>query len=163
MLVKSLFIGVFATLAIDLWALVLKFSLGIQKTDWAMVGRWFGHIRRGTFIHENIARAVPVTGERAIGWIAHYAIGGFYAWAYLFIVVVFLAGRPTLVSAIAFGLVTLVAPWFVLQPGMGLGIFARRAPNPLIPRLTSFFAHTIFGASMYVGWRLAEHFVPAGL
>ncbi len=162
MLVNSLFMGIVATIVIDLWALALKFGFGIQKTDWGMVGRWFGHIYMSrVVVHQSIADAASVTGERGIGWIAHYAIGVFYAWAYLYIVQVFLAGRPTLVSAIAFGLVTLVAPWFILQPGMGLGIFARRAPNPWIPRLTSLFAHSIFGASLYLGWRLAGHLLPA--
>ena len=162
MLVHALFIGVVATIAIDLWALVLQFGFGIRKTDWGMVGRWFGHIYMSrVVVHESIAEAAPVTRERAVGWIAHYVIGVFYAWAYLYIVQILLSARPTLVSAIAFGLVTLVAPWFVMQPGMGLGIFACRAPNPLIPRLTSLFAHTIFGASLYLGWRLAELLLPA--
>ncbi len=51
----------------------------------------------------------------------------------------------------------------MLVNSLFIGIFARRAPNPLVPRLTSLFAHTIFGSSMHVGWQLAEHFVPSGL
>ncbi len=161
MLLHSVFIGVVATVALDLWALVLKFGFGVQKTNWSMIGRWFGRMRHGQFVHENIADATPVSGERAIGWTAHYVIGIFYAWIYLYIVQEVLSQRPTLLSAIVFGLVTLAAPWFVMQPGLGLGVFARRAPKPWIPRVTSLLAHTIFGAFLYIGWRLAEQLLPA--
>lgn len=38
---------------------------------------------------------------------------------------------PSLTSAIIYGLVTLIAPWLVLQPALGLGLFARLAENPI--------------------------------
>ena len=48
---------------------------GAPSLDYAMVGRWIGHLPRGRLTHPGIARSAPVAGERAIGWIAHYAIG----------------------------------------------------------------------------------------
>ena len=40
-----------------------------------MVGRWFGNMAHGQFVQVAMSEAVPVKGELAIGWIAHYAIG----------------------------------------------------------------------------------------
>jgi hypothetical protein len=34
-----------------------------------------GHLPRGRFLHDRIAAAEPVPGERPLGWLAHYAIG----------------------------------------------------------------------------------------
>src|SRR4051794_13642499 len=50
-------------------------DFNVPATNWAMVGRWVGHMPRGHFMHENIGRAAPVSGEHAIGWIVHYIIG----------------------------------------------------------------------------------------
>ena len=63
----SLLVGTGATLATDLWAQLLRRALGIPAMDWALVGRWFGHLVRGRFTHPSIAQALPVRGERAIG------------------------------------------------------------------------------------------------
>ena len=36
----------------------------------------------------------------------------------------------TFTSALAFGLPTLVAPWSIMQPGMGAGVLASRTLRP---------------------------------
>ena len=124
------FVGVFATVVIDIWAIVLKYGFHLPTTDWAMVGRWFGHIPRGNLIHRPIRNSPAIPYERVIGWTAHYVIGILYAFLYLFIIGIVLTQKPSLVSAMVFGIATLVAPWFLLQPGLGLGIFASRAQQP---------------------------------
>jgi hypothetical protein len=45
---------------------------------------------------------------------------------------------------------TVVAPYFILQPAMGLGIAARRAPNPAMARLHSLVTHVVFGFGLYL-------------
>jgi hypothetical protein len=84
----------------------------------------------------------------------HYAIGIIYAGAYLILIVALLKESPTLVSAVVFGVATVAAPWFILQPGLGLGVFARRAPRPNVVRLSSLSVHTVFGASLFFGDRI---------
>jgi hypothetical protein len=37
-------IGVMATIVMDLWALVVKHVLHLPATNWALVGRWLGHM-----------------------------------------------------------------------------------------------------------------------
>jgi len=138
---------------IDLWALILKHGFKQQTTDWGMAGRWFANLPRGKFIHNTIAKTAPVNNERIIGWTVHYIIGVVYAWMYLVIVNKILATQPSLINAIIFGVVTVVAPWFIMQPGFGMGIMASSAPNPNIKRLMSLSVHFIFGVALFIGWQ----------
>jgi hypothetical protein len=153
-LLQAVLIGVFATIAIDLWAQFLKRGLGQTTTNWGMVGRWFGHMPRGKFTHHPIGKSDPVANERVIGWTAHYIIGITYAFLYLVIVDRFLHGQPTLLSAVIFGLVTVVAPWFLMQPGLGMGVMASKVPNPGSKRLASLSVHAVFGVALFAGWWL---------
>jgi|SRR6267154_217292 len=142
-------IGVGATILLDLWSACLKGLFDIPSTNWAMVGRWFGHLPRGRFVHNKIADASPVRGELLLGWIVHYAIGVGFA-----IILVALFGpdwlhQPTLVPALVVGVITVVFPFFLLQPGMGLGVAATKAPRPNAARLRSLMNHTIFGIGLY--------------
>lgn len=146
--------GIFATVIIDLWALVLKHGFKQQTTDWGIAGRWFANIARGNFIHRPIAKTAPVNNERLIGWTVHYIIGVIYAWLYIVIINNILTTQPALSSAILFGIATVVAPWFIMQPGFGMGIMARNTPNPNVKRLMSLSVHAIFGVALYLGWTM---------
>ena len=151
---QGVFIGIVATMGTDVWAIVAKHMLRLPTADWAAVGRWFGHMPRGVFIHRSIADAAPIPNELAIGWIMHYATGIVYGVGYLVIVQILLDGGPTLISALVFGLVTLAAPWLIMQPGMGAGVCASKTSNPGIVRLVNSLVHVVFGLSLYAGWLL---------
>ncbi|VVE61970.1 membrane protein [Pandoraea anapnoica] len=148
---QILAIGVFATVMTDLWALLLRRVFGIPSLEFSMVGRWLGHMPAGRFAHAGIARATPVPGERALGWFAHYAIGvGFAA------TLVMLAGSvwldaPTWPPALAFGVATVVMPFFVMQPAFGAGVAASKTPKPAQARLRSLMTHAVFGLGLYAG------------
>ena len=152
--VQGLLIGACATFVIDVWALFVKQVLRLPTANWALVGRWFGYLPRGKFVHRPIADSAAIANELALGWIAHYATGIVYGIAYLGIIQGLLNRSPSLVSALSFGLLTLAAPWLILQPGMGAGIFASRTPRPGITRLVNMSMHTIFGVSLYGAWLL---------
>ncbi|KAA0921133.1 DUF2938 domain-containing protein [Aquicoccus porphyridii] len=150
LLLESLILGVGATLFMDLVALALRYGVGVQPLDYALVGRWFGHLLRGQVRHRPITASPVITGERWIGWVMHYLIGVVFA-------VVFLTGvgegwlaTPRLDIALAFGAVTVLAPFLVLQPAMGAGLAARRTPRPGIARLKSLLAHLSFGMGLWV-------------
>ena len=56
----------------------------------------------------------------------------------------------------AFGLVTVVAPFFVMQPLMGLGLASSKAANPTLARIRTLLNHLAFGAGLYwVAWLLS--------
>jgi len=146
--------GIFATLGTDVWAAIVKHVLRLPTANWAMVGRWFAYIPRGIFVHRPVSESAAVPGELAIGWAAHYIVGILYGVSYLVMVGVLFSSKPTLTTALAFGLATLVAPWFIMQPGMGAGFLASRMPRPGLTRLISVSMHAAFGVSLYVAWLL---------
>lgn len=143
-------IGCGATVIMDLWALFVKRAFGIPSLDYGMVGRWIGHLPQGRVIHSPIGASPSVGGEKALGWIAHYAIGIGFAWALLLVVGLDWAQAPTVLPALLTGLVTLAAPFFILQPGMGAGVAASKTPAPTTARLRSLMAHLSFGVGLYV-------------
>ena len=63
---RAFFIGVGATVVMDLWALLLK-QLGIPSLNFAFLGRWIGHLPHGQWAHESIAKASPIKGELWMG------------------------------------------------------------------------------------------------
>jgi len=71
-------VGVGATAVMDLWLLVLKRS-GVPTMDFALLGRWVGHVSHGRIAHEAIRRARPIAGEVGLGWLTHYAVGIVFA------------------------------------------------------------------------------------
>lgn len=156
-LMHGLVIGAVATVVIDLWALVLK-SFGLPTANWAMIGRWLGHMPRGQFVQPHIADAGPVNGERIFGWVFHYAVGIVYGIAWLWIVRDLMQRTPGLLSAIVFSLVLIVTPWFIMQPGLGHGIAASRTPKPWLVRGLNITVHTLFGVGLYLGWLLLNRF-----
>lgn len=147
---NSVWIGAGATLLTDLWAIARRRLLGMPAPDWGLVGRWFAHMACGRFHHDRIADAHPVRGEQAVGWIAHYVIGIVYASALLTICGPAWLQRPTLAPALAVGIVTVAAPFLLMQPGMGAGIAASRTPRPNATRVQSLLTHTVFGVGLYL-------------
>jgi hypothetical protein len=153
MIIDTLLTGIGATLLLDLFALARAKATATPAPDYALVGRWLAHVVRGRLIHAAIARSAPVSGEAVIGWTAHYTIGICFA-------AVLVAGfgaewtqAPALIPALIVGVGSIAAPFLIMQPGMGLGLFARRTPNPRAARLRSLTTHLIFGFALYAsGW-----------
>ena len=149
LIVRAIVIGAGATLLMDGWAFVLR-RLGVPSLDFALLGRWLGHLARGRVAHARIASAPPVRGERALGWAAHYTIGVSFAALLLLTFGLAWAHAPTLGPALAIGLVTVVAPLFVLQPALGAGIASSKTPRPVFNTLKSLVTHTIYGLGLYL-------------
>jgi hypothetical protein len=149
LLIRIALIGIGATIAMDLWTILLKRGFGARTLDYALVGRWLGHMPAGRFVHRSILTAAPIPGERLIGWTAHYAIG--IAFAGL-LVILFGEGwisRPSLGPALLVGIGTIVVPFFIMQPAFGFGVAASKAPRPWIARLQSLATHTVFGLGLF--------------
>lgn len=147
--VRGALLGAGGAGLMDLWGLLARRAFGIQGLDYALLGRWIGHFPRGRFFHERIASSEPVRGERLLGWVSHYAIGIAFAFLLLAIVGPGWVRSPTIGPPLLVGLGTVVAPWFVLQPGMGAGIAASKAPNPRAVRLRNLATHAVYGLGLY--------------
>jgi hypothetical protein len=148
-LATIVFLGLGATACMDL-GLEIQKRLGLRGLDIALIGRWAGHLLRGQFVHDAIARAQPVAHERAWGWLVHYAVGVVFAGALVAVQGPGWARDPSLLPALAFGIGTVVLPLFVMQPSMGAGFASSKTPTPLKNCLRSLANHTVFGFGLYV-------------
>jgi len=152
-LIKILMIGVFATVMMDIWATFSNRVLKFPRTNWAMVGRWLGHIPKGKFFHNPVSDSPEIKYENGLGWAFHYFIGIVYATFYVAMVLRGFDGSASLITAWFFGLVTIISPWFILQPALGLGVCAIKAPKPNMVRFQNFAIHSVFGIALYYGWQ----------
>ena len=150
-------IGIGATLLMDLWNLFLKRAFRIPSLNYCLLGRWIRHMPSGTFRHASIGAASPKPFECQVGWIAHYSIGVTFALLFVLLSRDWPA-RPSLLLALLVGIGTVVFPFFVMQPSLGLGIASSRAPKPMQARLKSLATHTVFGIGLYL-CALATSFV----
>ena len=158
--VCSVLTGAGATAVMDIWGLARKQLLGNPAPNYALVGRWLANMARGRFRPEPIAATPSVQGERLIGWTAHYLIGIAFAAVLLALWGLDWARQPTLAPALIVGIVSVAAPFLVMQPGMGAGIAASRTPRPSAARLQSLVTHTVFGLGLYAAGRITSLLYP---
>jgi hypothetical protein len=142
--------GAGATALIDLWSVVRRRAFGVATPDYRMVGRWLGHMPRGRFRHDSISGAVRVPGEALLGWGAHYAIGIGYAALLPLLFGVAWFEHPRVLTGLAVGIGTVLAPFLLMQPGMGAGYFASRTRRPWLARFHSLVMHAMFGFGLYL-------------
>ena len=145
----AMLLGIGATAVMDAWLLLLK-KLGVPTLNFAFIGRWVGHLVRGQVAHAAIAKAAPVRGELAWGWLTQYAVGVAFAGVLLSLQGAVWVHSPTLWPALAVGMGTVAAPLLVMQPAMGSGFAASRTPTPLKNCLRSLANHTVFGLGLYL-------------
>ncbi|HUR95464.1 MAG TPA: DUF2938 domain-containing protein [Gemmatimonadales bacterium] len=143
-------IGLGASVVMDLWNLFLKRAFGVRSLDYCLLGRWLLHIPGGTLRHTSIAAAAQKPLECPVGWVAHYSIGIVFALVFVALATASWLARPTLPPALLYGLATVVFPFFLMQPSLGLGVAASRTPNPGQARLKSLATHGVFGVGLYV-------------
>jgi len=149
-LVFVILVGIGATAVMDLWSLLRKHLFNIPPTNWGLVGRWIAYMKQGQFRHIAITESDSILGEQFIGWTAHYLIG--ISFAALLVVICGKAWvhNPSIGPALAVGIATVVAPFFILQPGMGAGVAASRTLKPNSVRLQSIINHTVFGFGLFL-------------
>lgn len=106
--------------------LLQKRVFGIASLDYRLVGRWIDYFQKGKFAHDAISKAAPLPGEVLPGWAAHYAIS--VPFAVILVVVWRLEWlhRPTLAPALTVGVGSIVAPFFLMQRALGIGVAASR-------------------------------------
>lgn len=85
-----------------------------------------------------------------VGWIAHYLIGITFAITFVALVGNDWLQRPMLLSALAFGVGTVLMPFSIMQPAFGLGFAASKTPNPAQARFRSLMNHASFGVGLYL-------------
>lgn len=150
LLISVVLMGLGATLTFDLGALFLKHAFKMTPSNICLVGRWLRYMPEGIFTHANIGSAPRKRAECTVGWIAHYMIGITFALIFVALVGPTWLQQPTLLPALIFGVVTVVAPFAIMQPSFGLGFAASKLPNPTPARVRSLLNHTAFGLGLYL-------------
>lgn len=143
-------LGLGATVLMDVWAGLKKRLWHSASLDYALVGRWLGHMRHGRFAHSSIQAASPIRFERGSGWGFHYLTGMAFAAVMLAFTGTGWIYDPTPGPALLTGLVTVLAPFFVMQPAFGLGLAASRTRQPGRARFHSVITHLVFGLGLYL-------------
>lgn len=149
-LISATLVGLGATLTFDFVALFLKHVFKLMPSNICLVGRWLLYMPEGIFKHSNLGSLRPKRAECTVGWIAHYIIGITFAITFVAIVGNNWLAHPTLIPAVVFGVVTVLAPLFIMQPLFGLGFAASKTSNPTQARLRSLLNHTAFGVGLYL-------------
>ena len=149
-LISAIPIGLGATLTFAFWALFLKHAFKITPSNICLVGRWLRYMPEGTIKHSNIGSTPRKSVECTIGWIAHYTIGVIFAITFVALVGSNWLQHPTPIPAFTFGVVTVLAPFFIMQPLFGLGFAASKSSNPTQARLRSLTNHAAYGAGLYL-------------
>lgn len=145
---RVVLIGAGATAVMDLWLLLLQ-RMGVPTTNFALIGRWVGHLARGRVAHRAISASSAITGEQALGWLTHYGVGIGIAGLLVALQGPGWVQEPTLLPALVVGVATVVMPLFVMQPAMGAGIAGTKTPAPAANVLRSLANHAVFGSGLY--------------
>ncbi|BDD09364.1 membrane protein [Fulvitalea axinellae] len=148
-LFKTLIVGVGATVVMDVFTFLLNL-IGIKTLDYRLLGRWVGHMFKGRFSHQTIVDSLPLPYEQLIGWFTHYAIGISFSFLLVAVVGDKWLESPSPLPALVFGIVTIVAPFFLMQPAFGFGLAASNLPDPGKVRMLSFVIHAVFGMGLYL-------------
>ena len=144
-------VGILATATSDL-GVVIGARLGIggkgpRRSGPDIIGRWFGSMLQGKFTHADILQSPRLHGELALGLAIHYFIGIVFTFAFGAILFV-LHVAPTILAALLFGLATVVFPWFLMLPAMGMGRMGRGVPAPAQVGRMSLYTHLVFGLAL---------------
>lgn len=156
LIIPAVFIGIGATAIMDIWAIFLKSAFGVTSLNYAMVGRWIGHMVKGKLMHQSIGQSPKIIGEAIIGWSAHYIIGVIFAITLILIWGQKWLSSPSMIPALVLGFVTVVFPFLLIQPCFGMGVAATKLRSPHINQIKSIAAHLVFGIGLFLSGLLGR-------
>lgn len=143
--------GMLGTLVMDLLNPLVARTGMFLRIDVRMIGRMAVGWTHGRFRYRNPEEMAPVPGERLTGLATHYLIGVGLAVPFVLGWVVLIGGAISPAWALAYGVATTAASWFVVYPSMGLGAFGKRSPDGSRAVLTPLANHFFYGVGLAVG------------
>ncbi len=156
-IVQMFLMGIFATFFMDLLAgFLAKRKVIYPFISPEAIGRWFLYIFRGRFLHKDINETPALKNEKMWCLISHYLIGVVLAGIYLFLNLIFPVIRNQPWVALIFGIATVILPWFLMLPGIGLGVMASKSSNRSLIIRTNLVNHTVFGLGLFI-WIITVH------
>lgn len=152
----SIILGAIATALLDLWNIARHYLFDTPLTKYEFIGRWMLYMLDGQFYHASIKAAQALPYELMAGWIGHYFIGMVFAALLFLLFGLKWLEKPTFKPAITVGMVTVIVPYFIMHPGMGMGIAGYLTPNPLSVITKVIISHVVFGVTLYLGGHLIK-------
>ena len=143
--------GLLGTLVMDLLNKIVARTGMFLRIDLRMIGRMAVGWTRGQFRYTNPGEMEPVNAERLYGFVAHYLIGVGLALPFVLGWVLLIGGPVSAAWALAYGVATTAASWFLVYPSMGLGAFGKRSPDGSRAVLTPLANHFFYGVGLAVG------------
>ena len=148
---RSVFIGILATITMDVLS-VTAVKLGlIAFLPPRLTGRWFASVARGQILHSDIGRVLPVNHEMAIAVPMHYAVGITLGLLYLLLTSAIRLSPRNPIVALVFALFTNILPWLFMFPAMGYGWFGTHGPPGTRLFLSSLITHCFYGVGLWIG------------
>ena len=151
LVVTGVVAGVLGTLVMDLMNLLFARTGMLSKIEVGMMGRMAVGWARGRFRYGHPSEMEQVANEMLYGYVTHHAIGLGFAVPFVFGWDLLIGGPVTPVWALAYGVATTVASWFLVYPSMGLGACGRKSPDGIKAPLSSLANHVFYGVGLAVG------------
>ena len=159
MLARIIVTGLAAATAGDVGRTIFQGFTGFPPVNWSITGRWFLMVLQGQPYVADIAMAMPQPNELLAGHAAYYTISMVFAAIYL--IVLKLAKRePTLWNGLLFGWLTMVFPFVVQMPLMGMGVMASETATPGLIMLRTLVHHSCFGLGLGLGAMAMDMLMP---
>ena len=148
--VRIICAALMAPTAADIGRTIYQWVTGFPPVNWSITGRWFLMVLSGQPSVPEIGKAPSLPHELLAGHAAYYTISLIFAAAY--VIGLRVAGRrPSLLNGLVFGWATLVFPFLVQMPLMGLGVFAHLTQTPGLIIGRTLVHHSSFGIGLAIG------------
>jgi len=151
LVVAGVVAGVLGTLVMDSLNHLFARTGMISKIDVGMIGRMAAGWARGRFRYGHPSEMEQVANERLYGYVTHYIIGVGFAVPYVLGWDLLVGGPASPAWAIAYGVATTVASYFLVFPSMGLGVCGRRSPEGMRAPLSSLANHLFYAVGLAIG------------
>jgi hypothetical protein len=152
----SLVAGFAAATAADVGRTLYQLATGFPPVNWSVSGRWFLMVFGGQPYVPNIGAAPTLPNELLAGHIAYYTISMVFAAVYLLSLSLIFKRKPSVRNGLLFGWITMIFPFFVQMPAMGMGILASNTATPVLIMLRTLVHHSSFGLGLALGALLAD-------
>jgi len=143
--------GLLGTVAMDVLNLLFARTGLLSQIDVRTIGRMAAGWVRGRVRYGHPDEMEPVSNERLYGYVTHYAIGVGLALPYVLGWDLLIGGPASPIWAVAYGVATTVASYFLVYPSMGLGVFGRRSPEGVRAFVSPLANHLFYGVGLAVG------------
>jgi hypothetical protein len=151
LVVTGVVAGVLGTLAMDSLNHLFARAGMITKIDVGGIGRMAVGWTHGRFFYGHPSEMEQAANETLWGYVTHHAIGLGFAIPFVLGWDLLVGGSVSPVWALAYGVATTVASWFLVYPAMGFGMCGRKSPDGIKAPLSSLANHLFYGVGLAVG------------